>query len=124
MDEQFFQDRAAILKELLDRNISFEMPAAEDDKTIRDKYRGGGYFRELVRRRDGHRCQLCPAKQKGRGFHVHHLGGLCGRMKAGDDLRFGIEITRLMVTLCPRCHRNIETVRLKQMASMKSSTRY
>ncbi len=64
---------------------------------------GRDYARELVRTRDGHTCQGCAKKWVGIGrrFHVHHLGGLCGKKSRGYD---SVNNVDSLTTLCQKCH--------------------
>lgn len=68
--------------------------------------------REMVRRRDGYKCQKCGKKWKRgkRRLDVHHLNGLCGKLTYSYDK--AIDINKL-ITLCHSCHLNLPEVRRK-----------
>lgn len=63
-------------------------------------------IRELVRIRDNHRCQICGIywKKKRRRFDVHHLD--CDKDKSRKCDK--IEDMSNMITLCHKCHLNLE----------------
>lgn len=68
---------------------------------------GRDYVRELVRTRDGYKCQQCgrkwqPNKDKKR-LDVHHLNGLCGKLTQKAD---SIKDIDGLITLCHKCHFN------------------
>jgi len=74
--------------------------------------------RELVRIRDFHTCQICFKKwRKGeRRFDVHHLDekyeGLQGEGRNGTT-KWDREHLDKMLTLCHKCHFNLDQVRRK-----------
>lgn len=81
---------------------------------------GRDYIRELVRIRDKRTCQECGKKwRKGmRRFDVHHQD----EAQEGTSHKKGsIPIDRKsmdkMITLCHRCHLNLDSVRLKMRNS-------
>lgn len=73
---------------------------------------GRDYVRELVRQRDGRRCQCCGKKwQVGeRRFDVHHLNGMCGKKTYSYDR---VEDIDGLITFCHRCHLRQDSVKLK-----------
>lgn len=64
---------------------------------------GRDYVRELVRVRDGHRCQTCGKQKKpdGKRLDVHHLNGLCGKRTKKCDK---VADMPGLITLCHKCH--------------------
>lgn len=61
-------------------------------------------LRQKVRERDGYRCQLCRTPEAGRAHDVHHkipFRSYSTREEAN-------QLSNL-VTLCPRCHHQVET---------------
>jgi DEAD/DEAH box helicase domain-containing protein len=60
-------------------------------------------LREMVRKRDGYRCQVCGLPENGRQHDVHHK--LPFRQFASP-----VEANRMtnLITLCPACHRKAE----------------
>lgn len=63
-------------------------------------------YRELVRIRDNHTCQICGKKwlEGQRRFDVHHLDEDSSKTRKVDNLE--IEASN-MVTLCHKCHLNV-----------------
>jgi DEAD/DEAH box helicase domain-containing protein len=59
--------------------------------------------RDLVRARDGYRCQACGAPEQGRSHHVHHKVPF----RNHPSYREANQLANL-VTLCPRCHHRVE----------------
>jgi 5-methylcytosine-specific restriction endonuclease McrA len=68
--------------------------------------------RELVRIRDHRTCQLCGRKwKKGeRRLDVHHLDE---EQESTVDVKWDRENLHRMITLCHKCHLNLDTVRAK-----------
>jgi DEAD/DEAH box helicase domain-containing protein len=64
---------------------------------------GWNRLREVVRRRDGYRCQVCGLPENGRQHDVHHKVPF----RAFTDF---LEANRMenLITLCPACHRKTE----------------
>ena len=63
-----------------------------------------GRYRELVRKRDNHKCQLCGVKWiKGRKFDVHHIYDENGENTKKCDKEFNKQIT-----LCHQCHLRVD----------------
>jgi len=61
-------------------------------------------YRELVRKRDNYRCQLCGFKWiSGRRLDVHHIYDKFGKKSRECDKRFDE-----MITLCHQCHLRID----------------
>ena len=85
---------------------------------IPDGFINGGRdrFRELVRIRDGHTCQICRKvwNEGARRFDVHHqdeeLEGLSDKKGA---CKMDKENFHRMITLCHKCHLNLDSVRFK-----------
>lgn len=79
------------------------------------KLGGRGFLREQVRRRDDYTCQICGKKwQEGqRRLDVHHIdkekegrvGRACKNNKCFDR----------MITLCHKCHINLEHIKEKEI---------
>lgn len=69
--------------------------------------KGRDRTREIVRIRDGHRCQNKECSKQWvigqRKFDVHHLNGACGKMTRKYD---SIKDISGMITLCHGCHFN------------------
>lgn len=86
---------------------------------LRD-FAGRDRNREIVRMRDDFTCLLCLRKWSvgQRRFDIHHLFGQCGLKSRGYD---SIKDIYQMITLCHKCHINLEEVRIKIME--KSSRR-
>ena len=61
--------------------------------------------RDAARQRDGHRCVLCGAAETGGRHHVHHRRPF----RTFPSYREANDLANL-VTLCPACHRRVETV--------------
>ena len=76
------------------------------------KLSGREYTREMVRIRDNRTCQKCNKKWKEgkRRFDVHHLNELCGKKSRGYD---SINDVVGLITLCHKCHLNLDSVREK-----------
>jgi predicted transcriptional regulator len=70
-------------------------------------------YNELVRIRDGHRCQICGKKwKKGtRRFDVHHLDENIEKIKVKDRNTSMYRDFQRMITLCHSCHLNIPHIR-------------
>jgi DEAD/DEAH box helicase domain-containing protein len=65
--------------------------------------------RNLVRARDGYRCQMCGAPEQGRAHDVHHKTPF----RRFESYQQANELSNL-ITLCRSCHRRAETaVRLR-----------
>jgi DEAD/DEAH box helicase domain-containing protein len=60
-------------------------------------------LRELVRQRDGYRCQVCGQPEQGRAHDVHHKTPF--RLFASPELANSLDN---LLTLCPSCHRRVE----------------
>ncbi len=87
-----------------------------DDGTV-DQLRSSGFWlndpndygkdwentRNLVRSRDGYRCQNCGLPENGKSHHVHHLVPF--RMFHDTDNANQLDN---LVTLCPGCHQKAE----------------
>lgn len=71
---------------------------------------GRDRFRELIRLRDFHICQWCRKQwnTKDRRFDVHHINGT-----PEDTRRLGGN-TDEMITLCHKCHLNIDKIKMPQ----------
>ncbi|HEX2979165.1 MAG TPA: Zn-binding domain-containing protein, partial [Anaerolineaceae bacterium] len=74
-------------------------------------------LRNMVRARDGYRCQVCGALEMGRPHHVHHKTPF--RQFTSPEAANKLEN---LVTLCPSCHRRVETA--VRMRSGLSGTAY
>jgi hypothetical protein len=74
---------------------------------------GRDYLSEIVRRRDFYTCQICGKKWKEgkRKFDVHHLDENCESIPTYDNYK---KFDR-MITLCHKCHLNLDTVRNKMV---------
>lgn len=59
--------------------------------------------RDLVRERDGFRCQVCGAPERGRAHDVHHKVPFRAFASRGQANQ-----AHNLVTLCPPCHRRAE----------------
>lgn len=70
---------------------------------IRHMKKSSNWVRDLARVRDTNTCQMCGKvwDEVENPFPVHHLDGLCGKIKQGYDK---IDILPRLVTLCPPCH--------------------
>lgn len=68
--------------------------------------------REIVRIRDKHTCQGCRKVwvMGSRRFDIHHLNGDCGKKSHSYDK---VEDMDGLITLCHKCHTNLESVRHK-----------
>ena len=64
---------------------------------------GWNRLREVVRARDGYRCQVCGAPENGRQHDVHHKIPFRAFPSAADANRMDN-----LITLCPACHRQAE----------------
>jgi DEAD/DEAH box helicase domain-containing protein len=64
---------------------------------------GWNRLREVVRARDGYRCQVCGAPENGRQHDVHHKIPFRAFPLAADANRMDN-----LITLCPACHRKAE----------------
>jgi DEAD/DEAH box helicase domain-containing protein len=65
--------------------------------------------RDRARARDDYRCQVCGTAEQDRAHHVHHKSPF----RQFDSLIIANHLSNL-VTLCPSCHRRVETaVRLR-----------
>lgn len=73
---------------------------------------GREFTREAVRRRDNYTCQSCGKiwEEGQRRFDIHHLNGICGEKSRGYDR---VTDGKDMITLCHKCHLNLESVREK-----------
>jgi len=60
-------------------------------------------IRDLVRARDGYRCQICGTLENGRQHHVHHKTPF----RTFDSFERANQTDNL-ITLCPNCHRKAE----------------
>ncbi len=61
-------------------------------------------LRQIVRQRDGYRCQVCGAVEENRAHDVHHKTPF--RLFASAEQANQLEN---LVTLCPNCHHRVET---------------
>jgi DEAD/DEAH box helicase domain-containing protein len=59
----------------------------------------------LTRKRDEYRCQVCNRKEENQAHHVHHKIPF----RQFSSIEEANQIDNL-VTLCPACHRRVETV--------------
>lgn len=89
------------------------------DEHIVDKLRANGLWnndpnqygstwhvqRDKARARDGYRCQVCGAQEKGRVHDVHHKIPFRTFSSATE----ANQLTNL-ITLCPACHKKVENV--------------
>lgn len=97
--------------------LKFELPKGENPN--QNGITGGrDYVREWVRIRDKHACQICLKKWTGgRRLDVHHMDeareGLDRYIKPGEICKWDRENMDKMITLCHKCHMNLDTVRLK-----------
>ena len=73
-------------------------------------FKGRERTREIVRMRDNYTCQLCGRiwKEGKRRFDVHHID--CDNKKTHQYDK--IDGVRNMITLCHKCHMNLEEHRL------------
>jgi DEAD/DEAH box helicase domain-containing protein len=60
--------------------------------------------RDRARARDGYRCQACGIQEEGRAHHVHHKVPF-----RTFDSYLAANVLPNLVTLCPACHRRVET---------------
>ena len=77
---------------------------------------GRDYIRELVRMRDKHTCQMCRKKwmTTQRRFDVHHEDGdLEGKSHMKGIIESDKKNMDKMITLCHRCHLNLDSVKKK-----------
>jgi DEAD/DEAH box helicase domain-containing protein len=66
--------------------------------------------RDLARARDGYRCQVCGLPENGRTHDVHHkVPFRTFRSLDGRDAYLQANQLANLVTLCPACHRRVET---------------
>ena len=84
------------------------------DEMSKAMHKRGGrdYVRELVRQRDGRKCQMC-GKQWAEGmrrFDIHHIY-LCGIKSRGYDKVSDMDG---LITYCHKCHLNLDIV-IKKM---------
>ena len=81
-----------------------------------NKFQGRDRVREAVRVRDNYTCQICFKKwRKGqRRFDVHHLDEIY-EGKSNDKGIYQIDKNEIdrMITLCHKCHLNLESVKKK-----------
>lgn len=79
-------------------------------------YEGRDLTRHLVRLRDKNSCRICGKKwEKGNiRFDIHHLNGECGKNSRGYD---SIKDMNGLITLCHKCHLNVDSVRNKMSKS-------
>lgn len=87
-----------------------------------DGLSGRDKTREMVRIKNGHKCELCKKKWKlgMRRFDIHHAqNDLCGKKSKGYD-----RVTEMegLQVLCHKCHLNLHSVRRKMMIGRKLST--
>jgi DEAD/DEAH box helicase domain-containing protein len=61
--------------------------------------------KDLARARDGYRCQVCDLMEAGRAHHVHHKIPF----RQFNSREHANQLDNL-ITLCPSCHRRVETV--------------
>jgi hypothetical protein len=74
---------------------------------------GRDMLKEIVRRRDNHTCQVCSRVwQEGqRRLDVHHLDE---ELEGKEGLKYqNCKCFDRMITLCHKCHLNLESVRNK-----------
>lgn len=71
---------------------------------------GRDRYRELVRKRDNQKCQLCGAKWiKGRKFDIHHIYDENGENTKKCDKEFNKQIT-----LCHQCHLRVDSWKISK----------
>ena len=87
------------------------------------KLTGQNATRERVRERDNYICQKCGKKwEKGmRRFDVHHLNGSCGKLSRSYDK---LNSLLNLITLCHKCHMNLEEVSKKREKGKLSALQY
>jgi hypothetical protein len=81
--------------------------------------------RELVRIRDNHMCQICKIEwiQGNRRFDVHHTDEEHeGRSAERGHIKWDRENMDKMITLCHRCHLNLDSVKKKMEIGERKST--
>ena len=82
-----------------------------------DSSRGGREFiNEIVRTRDNHSCQICgKVWVKGqRRLDVHHMDEhMDGKSRIPGILKYNRENLDKLVTLCHRCHFNLDRTRFR-----------
>ena len=80
---------------------------------------GRDFVRVLARFRDDWICQGCGKKWEfgQRRFDLHHIDGNCGIKSRKYDK---IEDLDILITLCHRCHLNLDSVRRKMSLSAKN----
>jgi predicted transcriptional regulator len=79
---------------------------------------GLNYIREEIRRRDNYTCQICLRKWElgKRRFDVHHEDERFeGRSNKNGAYKIDKENWRKMITLCHKCHMNLDSVRAKML---------
>lgn len=84
---------------------------------------GRDHSRDIVRIRDGDKCQICFRlwKEGERKFDVHHLNGMCGKNSLGYDSTK--DITGL-ITLCHKCHLSLESNRQKMKEGLSKQSHH
>lgn len=93
------------------------LPNKVFDKKINYKnFRGRDFLREIIRKRDKYSCQICGKlwAEEERRLDVHHIDeekeGINGRLyKNNKDFS-------KMITLCHKCHLNLDHLRRKMSA--------
>lgn len=72
-------------------------------------------FRERVRVRDNHTCQICFKKWRHgqRRLDVHHLDENHEGKSESENAQYDRENMDRMITLCHKCHFNLDSVRNK-----------
>ena len=91
----------------------FRITLCGNCKNIPKVIPGMKYTRELVRARDGYRCQGCGKKKKKNGYRldVHHLNGKCGKLTKYYDK---VKDMPGLITLCHKCHMNRHDFSIKR----------
>lgn len=87
----------------------------KDVKAVVKNYGNGGRdrAREIVRIRDNHTCKSCGKKwiEGQRRLDVHHIDE--DKEGGKTTVRWDLENTHRMITLCHKCHLSLDSVRKK-----------
>lgn len=89
-------------------------------RKIGRKFGGVGILCELARMRDNYTCQICGKKWHPgmRKFDVHHLDRAIESKKAKDRTIEDYKGVG-MITLCHKCHLNLEEIRDRMIRKIK-----